>query len=223
MKVEELELKIKALENQVRTLQDIYEIERLQRAYGYYLEHWMSREIIDLFSDDPGVVLEFSGEGRFLGKEGVTRYFTHADMEPELFHQMMQLSGIVDVDPDGKTAKGRWYGYGKQALPEGGGVHQVCMSGIYEVDYIKEGGVWKIKILHWNTISYYRPKEGFVKPERIDAVDLRFPHVLAKPDSLPENPITSYPSGYIFPFHYEHPVTGKETSERAWNASLKDR
>jgi hypothetical protein len=27
-------------------------------------------------------------------------------------------------------------------------------------------------------------------------------------------------SGYIFPFHYNHPVTGKPTSEKAKNAKL---
>ena len=31
----------------------------------------------------------------------------------------MPISGIVDVDPDGKTAKGRWYGFG--LMPSLGG------------------------------------------------------------------------------------------------------
>jgi hypothetical protein len=30
-----------------------------------------------------------------------------------------------------------------------------------------------------------------------------------------------YVSGYIFPFHFKHPVTGKETSEGVRNARLK--
>jgi hypothetical protein len=29
-----------------------------------------------------------------------------------------------------------------------------------------------------------------------------------------------YVSGYIFPFHYPHPVTGKKTSENKQNAKL---
>lgn len=59
MKVEELEAKVKTLENQLRTLQDIEEIKTLQRAYGYYLEHWMASEIVDLFRTVP--VLRWSG------------------------------------------------------------------------------------------------------------------------------------------------------------------
>jgi len=34
----ELEAKVKALENQVRTLTDIEEIKILQKTYGYYLD-----------------------------------------------------------------------------------------------------------------------------------------------------------------------------------------
>jgi hypothetical protein len=31
---------------------------------------------------------------------------------------------------------------------------------------------------------------------------------------------TQYPSGYIYPFHFRHPVTGRETGEAAVNAAL---
>jgi len=31
---------------------------------------------------------------------------------------------------------------------------------------------------------------------------------------------TSYPSGYIYPMHFVHPVTGKPTSEAERNAKL---
>ena len=60
MNSEEMEARIETLESQVRTLQtllDIEEIKKLQRAYGYYLEHWMAKEIVDLFADDPSVEL----------------------------------------------------------------------------------------------------------------------------------------------------------------------
>jgi len=32
-----------------------------------------------------------------------------------------------------------------------------------------------------------------------------------------------YVAGYIFPFHFKHPVTGKETSEARRNSTLKPR
>ena len=32
---------------------------------------------------------------------------------------------------------------------------------------------------------------------------------------------TRYPSGYIFPCHFKHPVAGQKTSEDEHNAALK--
>ena len=148
MNTEEMEVRIETLENQIRNLQtllDIEEIKKLQRAYGYYLEHWMAKEIVDLFADDPSVELDFEWyEGTYRGKESIRRYYEnrfHAG--PEFMHQLMQLSPIIDVAPDGKTAKGRWYGSGAVSTPRAEGVSQVFMNGTYENEYIKEDGKWE--------------------------------------------------------------------------------
>jgi len=121
MNIEELEARLKTLENQVkaqedqiRTLKDIEAIKRLQKAYGYYVEHMMGQEIIDCFSDSPDVVLNWL-EGKWLGKEGVKRYFARAargDNPPGFSHQLMPTAGLITINPDGKTAKGRWYAFG---------------------------------------------------------------------------------------------------------------
>jgi hypothetical protein len=225
MKVEELEAKVKALENQLRTLQDIEEIKKLQSAYGYYLEHWMAKEVIDCFADGPDTVLQL-WVGTFQGKEGVRRYFSTffgnpEEISPEFMHQVMQLSPIIDVDPDGKTAKGRWYGWGSVAVPSGGGVTQSYMSGIYEMDYVKVDGKWRIKTLRFSRNFIATPAGGWVKPERLAAVNTspKAARQPTKPDiQRPFEP--GYPSGYIFPFHYNHPVTGKKTTEGKRNSSL---
>jgi hypothetical protein len=41
-----------------------------------------------------------------------------------------------------------------------------------------------------------------------------------EPDIKPVKGDPRFVSGYIFPFHYNHPVTGKPTSEKAKNARL---
>jgi hypothetical protein len=66
----DLEARIKVLEDHLRTTRDIQEIERLQRIYGYYLEHWMAREIIDLFADGTDTGLEWP-EGKYNGRSGI--------------------------------------------------------------------------------------------------------------------------------------------------------
>jgi hypothetical protein len=226
MTVKDLDARIKALEKivesqaaEIRTLKDIEEINRLQRAYGYYLEHWMIKEIVDLFSDSPEASLTLTA-GSFLGKAGIKRYFEHHKPDNELLHQMMQLSGIVDVDPDGKTAKGRWYGFGGLAVPRGKGIKQYFMSGIYIAEYVKENGIWKFLKLQFDILYTATPLEGWVKPERMAAVGPDQPMLLVKAD-VPRSDLVHYPSGHITPFHYKHPVTRKKTSEDAWNAALK--
>jgi hypothetical protein len=177
----------------------------------------MSQEVIDLFSDSPQISLHLA-VGTFLGRTGIKRYFKHNKPDNEFLHQMMQLSGIVDVEPDGNTAKGRWYGFGAIALPGEKGVRQNFMCGIYTVDYIKEKGIWKFFKLQFDYVYSAKPLEGWVKPERV-ATASQGQSFTIKPDT-PRIMKSRYPSGYIVPFHFNHPVTGKRTSEDVWNSSL---
>ena len=132
----------------------------------------------------------------------------------------MQLSGIVDIDPGGRTAQGRWTGFGAIALPVGGGVRQSFISGIYQCEYWKENGEWKIGKLRFCRTYLAPPGEGWVKPERVAAVDPKKVRYGTEPD-IPRAYDPQYPSGYILPFHYKHPVTGRETTEGVRNAAVK--
>jgi hypothetical protein len=227
---ETMEKRIKALESQVREQQkqlqnyrDIEDIKRLQRAYGYYIENWMSQELVDCFADGPDVSLEIA-LGNFIGKESVKRFFnTYLDQkknqDPEFLHMVMQLSGIVDVEPDGDKANGRWYAWGAIALPRKDGTHQAYMAGIYTALYVKQNGKWKIKNLRFHPKISSFPSKGWVNPDKVAADDARSRRV---PPILPDIPRaydTKYPSGFISPFHFKHPVTGKETSDKKRNAA----
>lgn len=223
MQVEELEARMKALEDELRSVKDIQEVEKLQRIYGYYLEHWMASEIIDLFADGPDVALEWP-EGKYLGKEAVKRYFERMERkDPEFIHQLMQLSPVVDIDLDGKTARGRWYSFGGVAMPRGGGVNQSFISGTYENEYVKENGKWKIKRIRWHLNFSAKPGEGWVMPERVAAVDPNAQPTFRGPTpDIPDSRYSlQYPSRHIFPFHFVHPVTGNQTSEEQRNESVR--
>lgn len=230
MSVEELETRIKSLENQIkhmedletkiRRLEDIDEIKRLQRIYGFYVEHWMAEDIIDLFADGEDTELWLAA-GKFRGKEAVAHFFRHGtgkemphNTNPEFLFQLMQLSGVVDVNPDGKTAQGRWYGFGANAFPaEGGKVNPGWINGVYEIDYVKEDGKWKFKRVHWCMIFRAPWTEGFVDPEKKDNSKHDRPYQenenpLLKPSGVPED--TLYPSGFVCPFHYNNPISGRK-------------
>ncbi len=215
MKVAELEAKLKALEKEVRNLQDIEEIKTLQKAYGYYIEHWMAQEIIDLFSDGPDVSLTLAA-GTYVGKKRIKNSFNRLkDPSKRFIHKVMPLSGIVNVAKDGKTAKGRWYGFGAVSIPSSAGVRQIFMGGIYNGEYVKEDEIWKFKKLRFDQIYTGTPAEGWVKPERLAKTSPQGALPGLKAD-IPRKVNFRYPSGIIVPFHYKHPVTGKASSEKKY-------
>jgi len=222
MTLDELGKKVKYLEQKVRTIEDIEAIKRLQQAYGFYLERGMYQEIVDCFSDSTDVTLNWL-QGQYRGKEGVKEYFAFLSKEfspPALLHQLMQLAGIVDVNTDGVTARGRWYGFGPVFFPKTMGGRRILFSGIYENEYVKEDGVWKILSLKWMMPYALDIPNGWNMPEEIAAPFLRGEFDDPEPQIILDANDPRYMNGYILPFHYRHPVTGKVTSESTLNAAL---
>jgi hypothetical protein len=91
------------------------------------------------------------------------------------------------------------------------------------MEYIKEDGIWKIlKLAFLMHYAYKPPKPPGHAPEvqipegqAPGAADMGLsPDIWAEYD-------TQYPSGYIYPFHFKHPVTGKVTTEAEYNSKLK--
>ena len=88
------------------------------------------------------------------------------------------------------------------------------MGGIYESEYVKEDGKWKIHRITWNPIYSCYPQNGWVKPERLaDEEDMKVSQPPPRPDR-PRDVNSRYPSGHIVPFHFKHPITGKENKGR---------
>jgi hypothetical protein len=214
VKVKYLTEIVEKLEARLQKTEDIEAIKKLQRAYGYYLEHWQEDELSGLFSHSPEVSLEINDGGLYKGFEAVKNSFNFADhytaydgaKKPpgEFLHILIPISGIVDVDPAGKTAKGRWYGFGLVAQKRAGKLRAIISCGIWENKYVKEDGIWKILKLFWATTIASPLEEGWVKTPYLGNVPRK--------DSPPPGPNTHfapYPSGYIFPYHYKNPVTGK--------------
>ena len=208
------------LEARIQKIEDILEIEKLGRMYGYYLEHWMDKEIIGLFSDGENVALEWT-EGNYYGKENVKRYFEGIRKVldyPEFTHQLMQVSPVIDVAPDGKTAKGRWYGFGGVSSLDGKDLKHHFVSGTYENDYVKENGKWKIQRFRWYLNYVSGGDAGWstsVVPKSLSGEPV--------PDEVKMHPEREKPFGFIMPFHYPHPITGKKTDEAKLNQALRNK
>ena len=197
-------MNLEELEKQVTLLEDIQEIEHLQKIYGYYFDTHNWTKIIDLFSENTESV-EVTDHGVFRGKEGVKKMYSGmigVKRPGWVFFEVMQEQGVIEVSSDGRTAKGRWYTPAFEARPFGGTMKATWEFGVYDNEYIKENGKWLFKKLHWNLTFWTSFERGFLKVPKLS--DTPFSHAYA-----PATAYHPYPSGYHVPYPWKHPVTGK--------------
>jgi hypothetical protein len=203
----ELARRVAALAHRIERLDDQRRIEILQRTYGYYVDKNLWREIAALYTDDG--TLEIGGRGVFVGRKRALQYLEWLGSPRDgLLYDHTQMQPIVDVAPDGQTAKGRW-----RALVFGGGFTADGQSGIsvlgdciYENEYRKERGVWKIAKLHSYFIMYTSLEKGW----GVYAMPNTRPEKDLPPDLPPTVVYDMYPGTLTAPLHYANPVTSEQ-------------
>ena len=193
------------LRAEVAELKAERDIQRLQTAYGYYVDKAQWDEAADLFARD--ATLEIAARGQFRGQDRIRAYL-HAlpPLEHGTVFNHMQLQPLITIAPDGRTAWGRW-----RAIMEVGFVdrEELCGEATYENAYIVEDGVWKIAKLHCFVTYYVRWNEGWSK----GGVPMGKPLPEMMPDALQTVDYGSFPDIYIPPYHYPNPVTGKRWAQ----------
>jgi SnoaL-like domain len=199
-----LEAKLASLQKQVALLEDVKAIERLQQAYGYYVSEGMTSEAAALFSDSPTASIELGQQGVYVGKKRIREFLVHGGegLKDGEIRESPIVQGVIHVAPDGMTAKARF-----RTLVMAGiyGQDGQWIEGPFENEYVKEDGVWKLGKLHWYTTVIGSYDEGwFKKPSPAPGPLTDLP-----PDRPPSEKYASYPSFYLPPYHYLHPVTGK--------------
>jgi hypothetical protein len=201
-----LQTQLAGLEHDVGLLEDTKAVKRLQRAYGYYVDKKLSREIGALFADAPNTTAELGGSGVYVGRARIAEFYDRIiggeNLKPgQLFNHMI-LQGVVHVAADGRTAKGRW-----RALIQIGqhGESAVWAEGPYENEYVKENGVWKFSRVHWYmTVSAPYSPGWHQAPQPMEPPLADFP-----PDRPPTAVYASYPGVFQPPYHYANPVSGR--------------
>jgi hypothetical protein len=217
--------RVEQLANEVGRLNDAQAIRKLQHAYGYYLDKCLYDEVVDLFAEDGAV--RFMG-GAFKGKPGLRRLycdrfrksFTGGHNGPVYGFLLdhLQLQDIVDVAPDRGTARARFrclMQAGSHESKKDAPPHlpaQWWEGGIYENEYVRESGVWKIKVLNYNVVYHGIYEKGWAHtPENfVSFFTETFPKNPVGPDELVQPKPVIWPETSVVPFHYEHPVTGKK-------------
>ena len=218
-KVAALTQQLQATQSRLQTLEDIKDIENLTRTYGYYIDKGMWSQVVNLFAEDSAVQL--GAAGRFNGKKGAERMFAQGfaagigrgagteGLPNGVLFNHPQFQGVVHVDADGKTAKGRWRTLAQVAWQ---GRIAFWNEGVYENEYVKEDGVWKFKLMKFWPTYFTDFDKGWARQgvaeigKRANTPNPQYP-----PDepSPPEDSQSMYPNYFLPPFHYPNPVSGQ--------------
>jgi hypothetical protein len=86
------------------------------------------------------------------------------------------------------------------------------VGGVYENEYVKENGTWKIKVLDYRPYWIANYERGWAEwPDPpVFVFTKTYPEDPHGPDELMADPPRMWPEPYVVPFHYPHPVTGQK-------------
>ena len=106
--VADLTPQLLALEQRRNRIQDVRDIKRLQRSYGYYLDQGQWDDAADLFATEGRI--EFGLDGIYVGRERVRAYLYalgngRRGLRPGELNEHFQLMPVVTVAADGQAAQ----------------------------------------------------------------------------------------------------------------------
>lgn len=154
-----MEKRLNALLHEAGRLEALQDCRNLMGKYSYLHTEFRNAQYVELWAkrDDCLLTMPF---GKFIGWEGVRHCYV--DMHGSrynaedakaikglmMMHEM--CTEVIEVADDGKTAKGIWITPGHETAPSPGKDKGSWCWGKYEVEFIKEDGVWKF----WKMILY---------------------------------------------------------------------
>ncbi|MEO8309348.1 MAG: nuclear transport factor 2 family protein [Pseudomonadota bacterium] len=190
-------------QERVARLEDQDAVENLQAMFGFYFDKGLWSEAASLFA--PKGVFEYGQSGVYVGQERIRKallLFGPEGLSRGHLNNHMMLQAIITVAANGMTAKGRFQGPVQLAELGQNGIWGV---GIYENEYVKEGGVWKLANLHFYPTAFTDYDRGWAR----SLLPMKGPSAVFPPDRPPTVVYRTLPGQYVPPFSYPHPVTGK--------------
>ena len=139
-----LQQRVERLEALAQRVEALSAVKRLQHAYGHYAELGLWHDFADLFADT-GIGYYTQGA---LDRDGIRKLFLNdvgggqVGLKDGRIYPHISMQPVITLAPDGQSAKGRWHimamlgGYQSTASWSGG---------VYENQYVRENGVWKMK------------------------------------------------------------------------------
>ena len=185
--------RIARLERDVARADSVRQVKLVQTAYAHFAEFGLWDQMADLFADK-GVLQ--SGGNEVKGRKAILAYLTREfgggrlGLAPGGVATRMQLTPVVNLAADGKSAKGRWH---ELAMRGQLGGEARWEGGISENDYVLEGGRWKIARLHLYPMYAGSYEDGWKALEAdIKVVPVHFtPDSAGVPVPKPSEPIAA--------------------------------
>ncbi|MEU7712421.1 nuclear transport factor 2 family protein [Micromonospora chalcea] len=145
---------IDSLARDVERVESLREVKDVQRSYAHLAQFGRWADMAKLFSANG--TLQW-GSQVVSGHHAIKGWLAAeaGDMNgarPGALHTTVIDQPLVNLSPDGRTAKGRWSGI--RFLGDGAGAARID-GGIYQNEYVLEKGEWKISLLR-----YYPLYEG---------------------------------------------------------------
>ena len=183
-------------------LRDETDVLNLQHGYGYYFDQKMWDAVANLFAGDG--TLELGLRGVYAGKDQFRRALITFDgegLDGDEVNDHLQLATVVHIAPDGRTAKARGVELSVSGLKGKGGRWE---EGIFENEYVKQNGIWKIHSVHYYPRVITDYELGWAK----DAKPAPGPSVEFPPNRPATEAYATYPKMHYPRFHYANRVTG---------------
>ena len=198
--------RIAGISQQADRIGDYNELRNLQQIYGYYTDKALWDQVVDLFADDGSIELGLNGV--YAGKAIIRKYlYSLTGGKPGLgkgqLNNHFQLSPVITIASDGQSAKARWRTMIQDGV-YGAGSGGNWGAGTYENEYVKQGGVWKLRTVHLY-VKFYAPYEGgWTRASETDS--LRYGKSSVKPTHPTTVAYHPYPAEFTAPFHYDNPA-----------------
>ena len=199
---------VKNAERQMERIKDYHDLENLESACGYYLDKNLWNNLADLFATDGS--MELAQRGVYVGRERVRGFlqavFGRGGQEGPVEGRLsnhLHLQPVIHVSPDGQTGRIR-----VRLLQQMSANGRASLgAGIYENEAVKEDGVWKFRTVHTYNTFTANYQGGWA---RSPGQTVRGPGKDYPPDPPPTLVFAIFPHVFSIPFHYVHPVTGKQ-------------
>jgi hypothetical protein len=198
--------RIQAIDAQAARLGDYDELRNLQQTYGFYVDKALWDEVADLFADDG--TLEVGQNGVFAGREAIRRYLYsltggRPGLLPGQLNNQFQLSPVITIAPNGLSAQARWRTLVQDGM-SGAGSGGNWGSGVYENQYVRQDGRWKIRRAQL-FLRFYAPYEGGWTRTTAQQ-NARFGATRQRPTRPPSQAYETFPAIFTAPYHYDNPA-----------------